>query len=136
MHLLFWLSRSFPSGPHWTGEHYLEALPTALYGAILLLSAIAYWILVHTIIVCEGSHSRGREAVGSDAKGKLSIVRLPSRDTARVRESVDCRCDVPDRRAHLGGARPSYREDSGPRARVVTRPTDGRRTTGNTRLRS
>jgi uncharacterized membrane protein len=73
MHLLFWLSL-IPFATAWTGEHYLEALPTALYGVIMLLCAIAYWILVNTIIACEGPHSRVRMAVGSDAKGKLSIV--------------------------------------------------------------
>ena len=73
MHLLFWLSL-IPFGTAWTGEHYLEALPTAVYGGILLLCAIAYWILVHTIIACEGPHSRLLKAVGRDAKGKLSVV--------------------------------------------------------------
>jgi uncharacterized membrane protein len=73
MHLLFWLSL-IPFATGWTGEHYLEALPTAVYGVILLLAAIAYWILVHTIITCEGPHSRVRAAVGSDAKGKISIL--------------------------------------------------------------
>jgi uncharacterized membrane protein len=73
MHLLFWLSL-IPFGTKWTGEHYLEALPTALYGAILLLAAIAYWILVHTIVAGEGPHSRVGAAVGRDAKGKISIL--------------------------------------------------------------
>ena len=73
MHLLFWLSL-IPFGTKWTGEHYLEALPTALYGVILLLSAIAYWILVHTIMAGEGAHSRVGAAVGRDAKGKISIL--------------------------------------------------------------
>jgi len=73
LHLLFWLSL-IPFATAWTGEHYLEALPTAVYGVILLLAAIAYWILVHTIIASEGPHSRVRAAVGSDAKGKISIL--------------------------------------------------------------
>ena len=73
MHLLFWLSL-IPFATAWTGEHYLEALPTAVYGGVLLLSAIAYWILAHTIIACEGPHSRLLRAVGRDAKGKLSIL--------------------------------------------------------------
>jgi len=73
MHLLFWLSL-IPFATGWTGEHYLEALPTAVYGVILVLAAIAYWILVHTIIASEGPHSRVRAAVGSDAKGKISIL--------------------------------------------------------------
>ena len=73
MHLLFWLSL-IPFATAWTGEHYLEAPPTALYGVIMLMCAIAYGILSHTIIVSEGPHSRLRRAVGKDAKGKLSVV--------------------------------------------------------------
>jgi uncharacterized membrane protein len=73
MHLLFWLSL-IPFATAWTGEHYLEALPTAVYGVILLLSAIAYWILVHTILAHEGPHSRLGRAVGRDAKGKISVL--------------------------------------------------------------
>jgi uncharacterized membrane protein len=45
-----------------------------VYGVILFLAAIAYWILVHTIIACEGPQSRVRTAVGADAKGKISIL--------------------------------------------------------------
>jgi uncharacterized membrane protein len=73
MHLLFWLSL-IPFATAWTGEHYLESLPTALYGVIMMLAALAYWILVHTIVVCEGPQSRVGAAVGRDAKGKLSIL--------------------------------------------------------------
>jgi uncharacterized membrane protein len=73
MHLLFWLSL-IPFATAWTGEHNLEPLPTAVYGVILLMCGIAYWILVHTIMACEGPHSRLRKAVGSDAKGKISIL--------------------------------------------------------------
>jgi uncharacterized membrane protein len=73
MHLLFWLSL-IPFATAWTGEYHLEGLPTAVYGVVLLLAAIAYWILVHTIIASEGPHSRVRAAVGSDAKGKISIL--------------------------------------------------------------
>ena len=45
-----------------------------MYGLVLLLSAIAYWILVHTIIAHEGSSSTLGAAVGRDAKGKISIL--------------------------------------------------------------
>jgi uncharacterized membrane protein len=73
MHLLFWLSL-IPFATAWTGEYYLEALPTAVYGVVLLLCAIAYWILAHTIIAHEGPHSKLRRAVGRDAKGTFSIL--------------------------------------------------------------
>lgn len=73
MHLLFWLSL-VPFTTAWTGDSGLAPLPTAVYGAVLLLAAIGYWILVNTIIAHEGPESRLRAAIGSDVKGKISIV--------------------------------------------------------------
>jgi len=73
LHLLFWLSL-VPFATGWMGENHVAALPTALYGAVLLMAAIAYTILQTTIVACEGPHSKLREAVGSDFKGKISIV--------------------------------------------------------------
>lgn len=72
-HLLFWLSL-VPFATAWMGENHLAPMPTALYGLVLLLSAIAYTILQRTIIAAEGSRSRLAHAVGRDRKGKLSIV--------------------------------------------------------------
>ncbi len=73
LHLLFWLSL-IPFVTAWMGEHSAEALPTSIYGAILLLAACAYTILQATIIRLEGARSRLRRAVGADAKGKASIA--------------------------------------------------------------
>jgi uncharacterized membrane protein len=73
MHLLFWLSL-VPFTTAWVGESAMAALPTAAYGVVLLLAAIAYWILINTIIAHEGPESRLRAAIGSDIKGKLSIL--------------------------------------------------------------
>ena len=73
MHLLFWLSL-VPFTTAWTGDSGLAPLPTAVYGAVLLLAAIGYWILVNTIIAHEGPQSRLRAAIGRDVKGKASIV--------------------------------------------------------------
>ena len=88
MHLLFWLSL-IPFATAWTGEHYLEALPTALYGVIMLLCAIAYWILVNTILRTEGPDSLLRRAVGRDWKGKLSpVLYLIAIPMAFVHEAV------------------------------------------------
>jgi uncharacterized membrane protein len=72
LHLLFWLSL-IPFTTNWMGEHYLDALPTAIYGAVLICAACAYLILQTTIIRAQGPHSRLHRAVGSDIKGKLSI---------------------------------------------------------------
>jgi uncharacterized membrane protein len=71
LHLLFWLSL-VPFTTGWMGENHFTALPTALYGAVLLLSAIAYWILQQLIIASQGPDSLLKKAVGSDWKGKAS----------------------------------------------------------------
>jgi uncharacterized membrane protein len=73
LHLLFWLSL-FPFATAWMGENRLAAAPTALYGAVLLLAAIAYEILQAAIIAREGRDSVLASAVGRDWKGKLSPV--------------------------------------------------------------
>lgn len=73
LHLLFWLSL-FPFVTGWMGENHFAALPTALYGGVLLAAAIAYWILQQTIIAAQGPQSPLRAAIGNDWKGKLSPV--------------------------------------------------------------
>jgi uncharacterized membrane protein len=71
LHLLFWLSL-FPFVTGWMGENHLAPLPSALYGLVLLMAAIAYWILQQVIIAAEGPNSLLKKAIGSDWKGKLS----------------------------------------------------------------
>jgi uncharacterized membrane protein len=73
LHLLFWLSL-FPFVTGWMGENHFAALPSALYGAVLLMAGIAYWILVRTIIAGEGRDSLVARAIGKDTKGVLSIL--------------------------------------------------------------
>jgi uncharacterized membrane protein len=73
LHLLFWLSL-FPFVTGWMGENHFAAMPTALYGVVLLMAAIAYWILQRAIIASQGSDSLLARAVGRDFKGKLSPV--------------------------------------------------------------
>jgi uncharacterized membrane protein len=73
LHLLFWLSL-IPFATAWMGENHFAALPTALYGVVLLLAAVAYFILARAIIATEGPRSRLAEAFGKDWKGKASIV--------------------------------------------------------------
>jgi uncharacterized membrane protein len=73
LHLLFWLSL-FPFATAWMGENHFAAVPTALYGAVLLMAAVAYWILQQAIIASQGPASLLKRAVGSDWKGKLSPV--------------------------------------------------------------
>lgn len=71
LHLLFWLSL-FPFATGWMGENHFAAVPSALYGLVLLMAAIAYWLLEQTIIASEGPASVLRRAVGRDWKGRLS----------------------------------------------------------------
>src|SRR5947207_13182765 len=73
LHLLFWLSL-FPFTTGWMGENGLAAIPTAVYGFVLLMAAIAYVILEHAIIAKEGRDSLVAQAVGREWKGKLSLV--------------------------------------------------------------
>jgi uncharacterized membrane protein len=74
LHLLFWLSL-FPFVTGWMGENHFTSLPSALYGAVLLLAAIAYYIL-QSLIVAEhgGRESKLAAVIGKDWKGKLSPV--------------------------------------------------------------
>lgn len=73
LHLLFWLSL-VPFTTAWMGENHFAPVPTAAYGADLLLAAIAYFILQHAIIRSQGRNSVLAAAVGRDLKGKLSPV--------------------------------------------------------------
>ncbi len=73
LHLLFWLSL-VPFVTAWMGENHFAAVPTAAYGAVLLMAAIAYTILESAIIAEQGPGSKLAAAVGSDLKGKLSIA--------------------------------------------------------------
>ena len=73
LHLLFWLSL-FPFATGWMGQNHFAQGPTALYGGVLLMAAIAYWLLQRAIIASQGSDSLLARAVGSDLKGKVSPV--------------------------------------------------------------
>ena len=73
LHLLFWLSL-IPFTTAWMGENHYAEPPTALYGLVLLMAAIAYYILQSRIIATDGRNSVLARAVGSDWKGKLSPV--------------------------------------------------------------
>ena len=73
LHLLFWLSL-IPFATGWMGENHVAAAPVALYGVILLMAAIAYFILQQLIIASQGKDSLLKKAVRNDWKGKLSLV--------------------------------------------------------------
>ena len=71
--LLFWLSL-VPAATGWMGENLAVPLPTAFYGAVLLMPAVAYYLLQKAIVHREGAHSLLAQALGRDVKGKLSVV--------------------------------------------------------------
>jgi uncharacterized membrane protein len=71
LHLLFWLSL-VPFVTAWMGTNHFAPAPTALYGVILLMAALAYWLLQRAIITSQGPGSALGQAVGRDLKGKVS----------------------------------------------------------------
>jgi uncharacterized membrane protein len=73
LHLLFWLSL-VPFATGWMGEHHASAAPTAAYGAVLILSAVAYTILQNAIIAQQGPGSRLASAIGKNRKGQASLL--------------------------------------------------------------
>ncbi|HZS47061.1 MAG TPA: TMEM175 family protein [Blastocatellia bacterium] len=72
-HLLFWLSL-VPFATGWVSKTHSAPLPTAVYGIIMMMSAIAYTILLRTIIAQEGPDSKLAKAIGKDSKGYLSLA--------------------------------------------------------------
>jgi TMEM175 potassium channel family protein len=73
LHLLSWMSL-LPFVTGWTGEKHFAQLPTALYGVVLLMAAIGYWVLQRTLIAVEGPDSALGRAIGNDRKGILSVL--------------------------------------------------------------
>ena len=73
LHLLFWLSL-FPFVTGWMGENNFGAVPTTLYGAVLMMAGIAYWILARALIAADGRRSILATAIGADRKGVVSVV--------------------------------------------------------------
>ncbi|MDN4574497.1 hypothetical protein DBB29_17960 [Pandoraea cepalis] len=75
LHLLFWLSL-VPFVTHWLGENHFTAWPTALYGVVLFMAAVAYYLLTRALLAVHGAGGNAKlaAAVGRDVKGKLSVV--------------------------------------------------------------
>jgi uncharacterized membrane protein len=73
LHLMFWLSL-VPFATAWMGENHFAPVPTAVYGANLLMAAVAFTLLQQSIVASQGASSRLRAAVGTDRKGKISMV--------------------------------------------------------------
>jgi len=119
--LLFWLSL-FPFTTAWMGENHFSALPTALYGSVLLMAALSYWLLQHTIIFAEGPSSFLKGALGADWKGKASpflyavaiaAAFLEPRISQAIYVGVALMWLVPDRRIERALARKSGHAHAG-----------------------
>lgn len=73
LNLLFWLSL-FPFTIAWMGDNHFSSLPSAAYGFVMLMAAIAFYILQRRIIAVDGESSLLQRAIGHNWKGKLSPV--------------------------------------------------------------
>jgi uncharacterized membrane protein len=73
LHLLFWLSL-FPFVTGWVGHNHFSSAPMALYGVVLLMAAIAYFILQQVIVASQGAGSILKKAIGHDLKGRISPI--------------------------------------------------------------
>jgi uncharacterized membrane protein len=73
LHLLFWLSL-IPFATAWMGDSHVAPLPTAVYGFVLTMAGTAYFVLKTTLITAQGPGSTLQAALGSDFKGKISVV--------------------------------------------------------------
>lgn len=73
IHLLFWLSL-FPFATAWMGENHFTQWTVALYGVVLIMAAIAYYLLEHYLINIHGKDSEFGKAIGNDRKGKISLL--------------------------------------------------------------
>ena len=129
LHLLFWLSL-VPFVTGWMGENHFAPLPTAAYGVVLLMAAIAYTILQTTLTWQRDHNAALARAIKRDGKGKLSVLLYVVGDPARLRRHLDLdrplrhrRADLADpRSAHRAGAR---RPPRGDRRRRLTPLTAG-----------
>ena len=72
-HLLFWLSL-IPFTTAWMGENHFTTWPVALYGIVLMMAGIAYYILAHTLLQLHGKNSTLAKALGKDHKGIISVI--------------------------------------------------------------
>ena len=108
LHLLFWLSL-VPFTTGWMGENHFAPLPTAVYGAVLLLAGLAYLILAHAIVAEHGPRLPARGGPRPRPEGQAVARPLRDRDSAGLREPVDFGRDLRRRGDDLAGARPAHR---------------------------
>jgi uncharacterized membrane protein len=92
LHLLFWLSL-IPFATAWMGENEFAAWPVAVYGGVLLLAAIAYFVLTKMLVVHHGRGSKLASSIGNDRKGRVSVVVYAAAiPLAFVQPWISCAC--------------------------------------------
>jgi hypothetical protein len=116
LHLLFWLSL-VPFITGWMGENHFAPLPTAVYGVVLFMAGVAYYVLQGRIIALQGKGSKLREAVDRDLKGKFRVVtqrqgeRHPHRGCHRGDERQHQELGEPLNGRCVGGVLRAYPDD-------------------------
>ena len=118
LHLLFWLSL-VPFVTGWMGENHFAARPVALYGVVLLMAGLAYYILVRALLAHHGAESALARAIGSDFKGKISVVIYTAAIALAVLEPAGRGAALRGRGPDLAGAGPAHREDAGTLSRTL-----------------
>ena len=109
LHLLFWLSL-FPFATGWMGENHFTAVPTALYGVVLLMAAIAYYLLQQAIIRAQGPDSIPEKSGRARLEGQAVAGALYRGDRCDAAFAVDRRGDLRGRGADLADSGPAHRK--------------------------
>ncbi len=109
LHLLFWLSL-FPFATGWMGENHFAAAPSAFYGVVLLMAAVAYWILQQLIIASQGPDSLLKRRSRQRLEGKAVAADLRHRHSDRVLVASAFPGTVRAGRVDLAGAGSTHRE--------------------------
>jgi len=90
LYLLFWLSL-VPFATAWMGENHFAPVPTAVYGGVLLMAAVAWTILQSAIIRHDAAHSKLKDAIGTDFKGRVSsVLYILAIPLAFVHQAISC----------------------------------------------
>jgi uncharacterized membrane protein len=111
LHLLFWLSL-FPFATGWMGENHFTVAPTILYGVVLLMAGIAYYLLQQTIIGAQGEGSILKKAIGSGLERQALAGALSHRNCCSATLAVGVTGSLRGRSADLADSRPAYRKRS------------------------
>jgi uncharacterized membrane protein len=94
MHLLFWLS-FIPFSTAWMGKSGYAQWPVALYGVVLFMAAVAYFLLTRALLSAHGTDSDFARALGKDVKGKISLVIYAAAiGLSFVQPAIACACYV------------------------------------------